>query len=257
MDNQPTQQPSTAAQTLPKKNWIPWVVIFLFLGASVITGIAYLFLSPTKPKSQVQPTSNQPVSPTPRETAKWQTYTNKNYQFSFFYPVTWKVTNVAKDEKSFELDSVGASDKAIIKVTILSDEERSKLSQAQRNNLRTIYCDQTGDDRLCRTYELTKNSQAIVFRDNPTLSLIQSAEALIALPIGANLILQITDPNKDSYNTFAILIDTLKFPNEKRAYGMQVCPDYWPTTQKEVDYNGVKIAVADLDTTWIKANCKY
>lgn len=253
MDN-PTQiiQPMTPTpsptQPLPKQTPTKWIIIGLLILASIVTGMAYFIVRPTSP----QPSSNQTAtsltpSPTPSETAKWTTYTNTKYHYSFFYPVTWKMTTSGPDEKGFVLRLDDTKDPALIKGDYLSSKERSSLPPT--------YCETTTDPSKCHTYELTATSKALVYREDTQQT--TKAEALITMPDEGTLHLQITDQNLTSYDTMAIVIDSLTFPNEKRVSGMQVCPDSWPTTKTEVDYNGIKIAVANLDQDWIKTNCKY
>lgn len=250
--NQPIQpvisqpSPTQPIQTPPKRNTTPWIIIALLLGATLLTGIAYFVIPQSTQKKNV-PTTNPSQTQNPQEKAKWQTYTNNKYQYSFFYPVTWEITDKTVDKKDFELRYIGGPDLGIIKVNVLSPEEESKRQPS--------FCEKTFKLFRCQVYKLTDNSQVIIERQ--TTSEDTKADALISHPNGSTMQIQITDSNSNSYYTLAVILNTLSFPNEKRAYGLQICPDTWPTNEISVNYNGVKIPANDIDATWVKANCTY
>ena len=254
MDTQkPTAQPViTPANPLPpikpKQSGITLLIILIFVLAMLGTGLAYLFI-PQNGTKKVTTTAPAPMTPTPtpRENAKWQAYSNTKYHYSFAYPVTWKMTST--DPKNFELEYTAGPDLGIIKGSYFTADERSKLGQA--------YCDANADPVRCHTYKLTVNSSVMLDRLTSNNTANDKANALITLSNGDFLQFQITDGNRDSYNTLTILLDTLLFPNEKKAYPMQICPDTWPVNGTTIDYNGVKFPTEDVDAAWIKDNCKY
>jgi hypothetical protein len=258
--NQPVipspQAPEAAASSpvspRPKRDQTPLIIIVILLIAIGITTIAYLLIPQSiKPlKTQTQnPTISQAQipTPTPRELAKWQTYTNKKYEYSFFYPVTWQITPSGTDQKEFELNYLDTKKPATIKVTYLTESERNAMPKT--------YCETTGEKNRCNRYDLTESNKALV--DHIIQNDLLPATALISLHTGPEMLkIEITKTNDVSYNTFGVILDTLKFPDQPRVYPLQICPDVWPTSNKQVDYNGVKIDVADIDTTWINENCK-
>jgi hypothetical protein len=241
-----SQNPSQSGQMPAKSDGTKWIILSIFALAILITGVAYFATSSKKPVSNPTQTDIIPT-PTPREKAKWQTYTNSKYEYSFHYPITWEMTNISADQKKFELKHLDTKDPSLIKISYLSQDERSKMQPT--------FCETTTDLLRCHTYSLTTTSEALIdLIDGDNKGKV---DALISHPNGGTFILQVTDPGLDSYDTLALVINTLKFPNEARMFGLQICPDSWPTTQKTIDYNGVKIATADVDTAWVKTNCKY
>ena len=250
MDNQPTSlnQPPAPPQPAPaikRKNNTPFIIIGLFFLASLLTGLAYIFLSPSEKPSPSQQQIAQIPTPTPKEIAKWQRYTNDKFQYSFVYPVTWTMTKISSDQKSFELHDQNTTDPAVITVHYLTDDERGALPPT--------FCEQSFDKYRCHYYGLTDTSEVLV--DRITVKADSKVDAFVTLPKTGVLRIQITDTNATSYDTFAILVDTLKFPNEKRLYGLQLCPDT-SVGGATVQYNGVTFETADLDTKWISENCK-
>lgn len=255
MDTQKaTAQPATTPpvnQILPikpKKNGTTLLIILIFVIATVGTGLAYLFIpqNGTKKVTTTAPASLTPI-PTPRENAKWQTYTNTTYHYSFAYPATWKIT--APDQKHFELEYVAGSDLGIIKGSYFTADDRSTLGQT--------YCDTNTDQSRCHKYQLTAHSSAMFDRLTSTNTINNKASALVTLPNSDVLQLEITDGNSDSYNALTIMLDTLLFPGEKKSYPMQICPDTWPVSGTTINYNGVQFPTEDVDTAWVQTNCKY
>ncbi len=233
--------------TKSKQNGTALLIILLFVLAAIGTGLAYLFIPPNGTKKVT--TAPITATPTPRENAKWQNYTNTKYNYSFAYPVTWKMTSTSPDQKDFELRYTAGSDLGIIKGSYFTANERSTLGQT--------YCDINTDQLRCHAYQLTTHSNVMIDRLTTAKTVSNKANALITLPNSDILQLEILDGNNDSYNTLTIMLDTLLFPGEKKVTGLQICPDAWPVNGTTFDYNGVKFPIEDVDKAWITSNCHY
>ena len=245
----PMPTPIPPGSTAPKRDITPWIVIFLFLCAIIVTVSVYFFLPKSKIKQNEQtPTGTSTQKSNPKENAKWQVYNNTKYGYSFFYPVTWKIANIKPDQKSLELQYADNARPAKITIQYITPEERKKLQPT--------FCQTNDEKNRCVRYWITEKNDAVIDL-SPQKNSGKDEEALISHPDGGMLIMQITTSNAESSKTFGTLIYTLSFSNEKRLHLLQICPDTWPTTEKTADYNGVKIPTDDIDASWIKNNCKY
>lgn len=239
--------PSPVTPPAPKRNLTLPIIIFLIIGASIITGLAYIFLTPSGSKKLTQITNIQSPAPNPHEKTRWDTYTNTQYQYSFFYPINWEITSTASNQKNFELRYKDGSGPAAIKINFYTENERITMKKT--------YCEQNENTSRCRAVKLTKKITALL--DRPTQTKNANPSALIFIPDSGALSIEMTDNSSDSYYAFGIILDSLSFPNEKRSYTLQLCPDSWPASGENVDYNGVKIPTKDIDAAWVKTNCQY
>lgn len=255
MDNQqltsqsaPTS-PTPQEQSPSKRSTTPWIVLSLLLLATFLTSLAY-FLLPTFLTKDKTPIVADDQTVSPQEVEKWQTYQNTKYQYSFFYPETWEITNTDSDQKNFELHYNGGPDIGIITISYFTPEERRKL--------KPLYCETADNPARCHRYELTQKSSALLDRMTSENVASDKADALVSLPNGGALRIQVTDSNTTSYDTVIIVIDTLSFPGEQRKYGMQICPENagtWPTNEEYVTYKSVQIPTRDIDMNWANHIC--
>jgi len=87
----------TIEPSSPRKSFIIPILVILLVAMTALASYFYYNLSLLKQIGNPLPSDiglmPEPIpSPTIDPTAGWQTYTNQNYDFTFKYPIDWKVT---------------------------------------------------------------------------------------------------------------------------------------------------------------------
>ncbi len=99
-------RPEVVSEAQPSKSYLK-IVLLVVLGLIILAGAVYAGVTIGKKQSppEVIPQVIE-TSPTPDETANWQTYRNEKYGFEFKYPQNWKINDKElPDDAIFRIES--------------------------------------------------------------------------------------------------------------------------------------------------------
>lgn len=241
MDQQQATQVSPA--TPKQRDLTKWIVIALLIVASIGTGIAYLIFTNPDIKNSLyvgspSPTpSSQRIEQNTESTIALQTlkkYTSTEHGFSFSYYATWFLAQ-KPDNRDFVLQHVSTTDPGIIEGRFLSSKERTKN-----------YCEQNRKDtKHCWIYEITANRELIM----DTSNYIETGKltALMLHPTQGALVIDVTDPNFESYTVLQQMLSTMQFTDEARIVKLPFCPDKWSEDKKTGFLRGIDFDAKDID----------